>query len=59
MYETTNRRLEQYLFMNGISYVGIRKNDDGMTVWQYEQDEWFERVISLWRALIERKRVFK
>lgn len=55
MYETTSRRLEQYLFMNDITYIGIRKNDDGMTVWQYERTPWFERVIALYRALLERR----
>ena len=48
-FETTNRRLEGYLYMNEIRYEAMHKNEDGMTVWVYERTPWFEEVFALYR----------
>lgn len=36
---TRNRKLEQFLFLHGIDYTAVGKDEDGMTVWRYERTE--------------------
>ncbi len=33
---TRNRKLEQFLYLHGIQYIIVRKDEDGMTVWEYQ-----------------------
>ena len=46
MIATKNRRLEQFYFMHGVDYTKTYKDyEDGLTVWEYEENEEFEESV--------------
>ena len=55
LFETANRKLEQFLFMHDIHHTGFYKNMDGMTVWMYSLDEDGRRVLEEWRQIVARR----
>ena len=55
-FETTNRRLEQFLFAHFIRYSTWYKGADGMTVWVYPSTAEVMRVVAEFRALVEARR---
>lgn len=55
IFETTNRELENYLYLNGISFKGFYKNNDYMTVWQYDRTEWLEEVLEMYGRYLKHK----
>ena len=57
-FETSSRKLEQFLFIHDIHHIGLYKNEDNMTVWQYPYTEEVMEVVSEFRA-IQRRRQMK
>lgn len=57
-FETSSRKLEQFLFVHDIRHIGFYKNEDNMTVWQYPADSETMRVVEEFRA-IQRRRQMK
>lgn len=55
IFETTSRKLEQFLFMHDIRYISWRKDDDGMTVWCYTITPETMRVVEEYREIIRRR----
>ena len=40
MIEVKNRKLEQFYYAHGIDFISCRKDqEDGMTIWEYEDNE--------------------
>lgn len=55
LFETRNRKLEQFLFLHDIEHIGFRKDADGMTVWQYESTPELKRVVQEFREIQARR----
>lgn len=56
MIEVRNRKLEQFLFLHGIDFIGCEKDPlDGMTVWTYEDNEENRRILEEFRLAIKRR----
>lgn len=56
IFETTNRTLEQYLYMNGIKHRYSYKNEAYETVWQYERTPWLAEVLQMYGKFLEYKK---
>lgn len=56
MFETTSRKLEQFLFLHDIFHQGWHKDVDNMTVWEYQETEELKRVVEEFRAIQARRR---
>lgn len=52
---TRNRKLEQFIFLHGIDYVSTGKDEDGMTVWEYERTEEIVRITQEFKLAQERR----
>ena len=59
LFKTTNRRLEQYLFMNSIPYIQIDKAEDGMTRWSYERTPDLNECLILYKKAQMRRRTIR
>ncbi len=57
IFETRNRKLEQFLFLHGIPHISFRKDADGMTVWKYENTSEAQRVVEEFREIQARRQV--
>lgn len=55
MYQTTNRKLEQFLFYHDIFFVETYRAEDGMTVWVYDDNDYLQHVICEWKEVIRRR----
>ncbi len=56
MIATKNRRLEQFYFMHGVDYTKTYKDyEDGLTVWEYEENEENKRIQEEFRLAIRRR----
>lgn len=53
---TRNRKLEQFIFLHGIDYVSTGKDEDGMTVWEYERTEEIVRITQEFKLAQERRK---
>ena len=42
---TKSRRLEQFFYAHGIIFLSCSKDDEGMTVWTYENNEENRRIV--------------
>lgn len=51
-FETSNRKLEQFLFAHFIRYKSWYKSDDNMTVWVYDDTPEVKKVVAEYRALV-------
>lgn len=51
IFTTTNRHLENFLFMHRIRFISHGKTEDGMTQWSYLADEKFQEVLSEYKQL--------
>lgn len=56
MFETMSRKLEQFLYVNGIQSVGTHKNIDWLTVWEYVETDELRRLVKKYRELEEIRR---
>ncbi len=52
---TRNRKLEQFLFLHGVDYIAVGKDEDGMTVWEYERTEEIVRITQEFKLAQERR----
>ena len=60
MITTKNRRLEQFYFMHGIDYANFYKDmDDGLTVWEYDDNDENRRILEEFRTAIRRREAQK
>lgn len=56
MIEVRNRKLEQFYFLHGINYTRFRKDPlDGMTIWEYEDNEENRRILEEFRVAVRRR----
>ena len=53
---TRNRRLEQVLFSLGVHHLSWEKDEDGMTVWVYPNNEKVQQIISWFKEANEDRR---
>ena len=57
IFETSSRKLENFLFAHDIQHIGFYKNElDGLTVWQYRVDEYFKHVMHEYKIVLSRKK---
>ena len=54
-FTTTNRRLEQFLFVHDIQHERWYKNPEGLTVWVYRNNEEVSHVVSEYMAIAARR----
>lgn len=52
---TRNRKLEQFLYLHGIDYVRCLKDEDGMTVWEYERTQEILYIVNEFKVAQERR----
>lgn len=52
---TRNRKLEQFLFLHGIDYKAVGKDEDGMTVWEYDETEEIKWIVEEFHKAQERR----
>lgn len=55
MFETSNRKLEQVLFMLGIRYTVCYRNEDDMTVWRYADTPKLQQIVTWFRESAQRR----
>ncbi len=56
IFETSSRKLENFLFAHDIQHIGFYKNKlDGLTVWQYNIDEYFKHVLREYGIVLSRR----
>ena len=55
MFETTSRKLEQFLYVHDIFHQGWHKDIDGMTVWEYQETDELKRVVEEYRMIQARR----
>ena len=56
LFQTRNRKLEQFLHFHDIHFITWQKDFDGMTEWLYEPTEELYRVVNEWRDIQQRKK---
>lgn len=57
IFETSSRKLENFLFAHDIQHIGFYKNElDGLTVWQYVVDDYFKHVMHEYKIVLSRKK---
>ena len=60
MIRVKNRRLEQFYFAHGVDHINTYKDlDEGLTVWEYEDNEENRRILDEWRLAIRRREAQK
>ena len=52
---TKSRRLEQFFYAHGVQFLSCTKDEDGMTVWQYEDNEENRRILGEFRLGLARQ----
>lgn len=50
-FSTTNRHLENFLFMHRVRFIFHDKTDDGMTRWTYIDDDKFRKTLNEYKEL--------
>lgn len=55
IFETTSRKLEQFLYIHDIKHISWRKDADNMTVWAYPDTKEVRAVVSEWRQIVARR----
>lgn len=58
-FRTTNRTVEQFLYMHGIHHVAQTKDAFGMNVWIYPNTEEVRHVIGEYREGIRRNAMYR
>ena len=57
IFETSSRKLENFLFAHDIQHIGFYKNElDGLTVWQYRVDDYFVHVLREYKIVLSRRK---
>lgn len=57
LFETTSKKLEEFLYVHLILWAKSYINDDGETVWIYLRNEEFDRVLEEFRAIQKKRRM--
>ncbi len=52
---TKSRKLEQFLYAHGIDFISQDKDDEGMTIWTYEQTDEVMFIITEFKIALERR----
>ena len=56
MIKVKNRKLEQFYYAHGVDHVNTYKDlDEGLTVWEYENNEENRRILEEFRTAIRRR----
>ena len=56
MIKVKNRRLEQFYYAHGVDHINTYKDlDEGLTVWEYENNEENRRILEEFRTAIRRR----
>lgn len=55
LFETRNRKLEQFFFMHDIHFEAWYRDRDGMTVWKYSLDAEGLQVLEEYRHIVARR----
>lgn len=58
-FETTNRKLENFLYMHGIFAEKMSKSEDGLTVWGYRRTDYFEEIFNEFKAVTARMNMMR
>lgn len=56
VFETSNRKLEQFLFAHFIRHESWYKSDDEMTVWVYQDTPELRAVVAEYKELVSKNR---
>ena len=51
-----NRKLEQVLYYLGITFLSCDKDEEGMTVWTYKNDEKTAQIVKMFKDATENRR---
>ena len=51
---TRSRKLEQFFYAHGIQFISCSKDEDGMTVWTYENNEENRKIVAAFRLGLAR-----
>lgn len=51
---TKSRKLEQFFYAHGVYFISYDKDDEGMTVWEYENNEENRRIVAEFKLAVER-----
>ena len=51
-----NRKLEQVLYYLGITFLSCDKDEEGMTVWTYRNDEKTAQIVQMFKDATENRR---
>lgn len=51
---TRSRRLEQFFYAHGVNFLSCEKDDEGMTVWTYEDNEENRHIVSEFKLALAR-----
>jgi len=51
---TKSRKLEQFFYAHGITFLSCHKDEEGMTVWEYENNEENRRIVAEFKLGLER-----
>lgn len=54
-FETTNRKLENFLYMHDVLFTSYRKGEDGMTVWTYTKNDELMRIVNEYKEIAQRR----
>ena len=52
---TTNRKLEQFFYAHGVDFADCTKDEDGVTVWSYEDNPENQRILREFRTAQTRR----
>lgn len=52
VFETTSKKLEEFLFVHDIRFASSYRNIEGLTVWVYPRNETVDHVVQEYRAIV-------
>lgn len=55
IFETSSRKLEQFLYAHNIKHMSWHKDADNMTVWSYPNTKEVQAVVSEFRQIVARR----
>ena len=55
-FETTSRKLEQFLYMHDIHHCDWRKDPYGTTIWVYPNTPEVQRVVTEYMGIVARRK---
>lgn len=55
LFQTTSRKLEEFLYLHDIRFVDTYLNEDALHVWVYKLTPYVQHVIDEYRQIIARR----